>query len=199
MPGRRSFYGPEKARRLMETELEVEYKLSIKHRKGFEIFRAAKAAELRIVLASDMYLPKKFIGKLLAKHGIAGYSDLFVSSDSRCMKSDGTLFDLIHRKLGIEPQQMIHIRGQLAVGLSSAAENAGQDLLDAETQAPAGPSTTGSACRGSSPASKSPAASRRTSATTSLARSSSDFPTGSGDGSKRMESSTCFSWPGTGS
>ncbi|MEM8867822.1 MAG: HAD family hydrolase [Verrucomicrobiota bacterium] len=106
-------YGAEVARRLAEVELAVESQLSIRKPIGYDVYVAAISAGLRVVLTSDMYLSKEFIAGLLAKNGIDGYSELFVSSELDCMKSDGSLFDYIYEKLGIQANEMIHLGDHL--------------------------------------------------------------------------------------
>jgi len=62
-----------------------------------------------IVLASDMYLAKADILKILENCGYAGFDELYVSSDVMLKKSEGDLFRHITKDLSISPEKMIHI------------------------------------------------------------------------------------------
>lgn len=106
-------YGAEVSERLAELELNLEHQLSVPNRIGGDIFNAAKDAGLTIILTSDMYLSGRFIRKLLCKNDIAGYDELFVSSEHNRMKSDGTLYEMIHEEMGIEAHEMIHLGDNL--------------------------------------------------------------------------------------
>lgn len=106
-------YGIRVADQLAELELDLEHHLSIPNRIGGDLFNTVKQAGMSIVLASDMYLPTGFISKLLRKNDISGYDELFISAEHDRMKSDGTLYDMIHEKMGIQANEMIHLGDNL--------------------------------------------------------------------------------------
>ena len=64
----------------------------------------------RIVIVSDMYLPRDAIEKILYRCGYNGYEKLFVSSEYGKMKADGSLFEEVRRECFIaDPSQLLHI------------------------------------------------------------------------------------------
>lgn len=73
-------------------ELELEKRLTYPKTKVVEIFRYALSLGKKVFLTSDMYLPKNEMEKILASHGIAGYTGLLVSCEEKAQKSDGTLY-----------------------------------------------------------------------------------------------------------
>lgn len=62
-----------------------------------------------IIVTTDIYLDRLIIADILAKCGYENYDYLFVSSEHKCMKADGGLFDVAIAELKINPRQLIHI------------------------------------------------------------------------------------------
>ena len=63
----------------------------------------------KVVLISDMYLPKDFIEGLLEGCGLTGYEGLYVSCEYNCSKGTGALFRRVLFDLRIQPQELVHI------------------------------------------------------------------------------------------
>lgn len=57
-----------------------------------EILQFALSRGKRVVLASDMYLPRPVIESMLAAHGILGWHELYLSSDIGLRKDTGDLY-----------------------------------------------------------------------------------------------------------
>lgn len=74
-----------------------------------EILQFALSKGKRVVLASDMYLPKPVIESMLTKNGIMGWQTLYLSSDVGMRKDSGDLYRHILAKERIAPQQMLMI------------------------------------------------------------------------------------------
>lgn len=74
-----------------------------------EIYQSAQAAGKQIILVSDMYLDRQTIEAILEKNGYIGYERLFLSSEERCLKSDGSLYDRVIQQLGVLPEEILHI------------------------------------------------------------------------------------------
>lgn len=62
-----------------------------------------------VVLATDMFLPRTTIERLLRKFGIEGWTDLFVSGEIGLRKDSGLLYEHILSKYGLKPHQMLVI------------------------------------------------------------------------------------------
>ncbi len=74
-----------------------------------DMLRYALAAGKRVVLASDMYLPKSIVEAMLTEHGVNGWHDLYLSSDIGLRKDSGELFHHILAQEGVVPEQVLMI------------------------------------------------------------------------------------------
>ena len=73
------------------------------------MLRFALAQGKRVVLASDMYLPRPVIESMLSAHGIVGWHALYLSSDVGLRKDSGALYRHILESEQLTPQQMLMI------------------------------------------------------------------------------------------
>ena len=82
-------------------KLEQEQELEFCYANPFmqQVFRKLLDMGKRIVIVSDMYLPKEFLAQMLKKNGYTGFSSLYVSCEYGVSKSDGKLFSLVAREL----------------------------------------------------------------------------------------------------
>lgn len=103
------FLSEEDTAALKRTEEETEKKLIAPRGSGKELFSLARALGKKVVLVSDMYLPAQCVEEMLQKCGIAGYDALFVSCEYRKLKYTGNLFRVVLDKLGVAPQEVLHI------------------------------------------------------------------------------------------
>ena len=109
------------AERLMAIELDEERALIRPRRAVAALVGECVAAGKRVVLVSDMYLPRETLSALLAENGITGYERLFVSCSEGKLKGQG-LFDTVQEALGT--RSIVHI-GDDPVSDGMAAEAAG--------------------------------------------------------------------------
>ncbi|QTN27262.1 glycosyltransferase [Rhodoferax sp. AJA081-3] len=63
----------------------------------------------RVVLASDMYLPRAVIESMLAAHGITGWHTLYLSSDVGLRKDSGALYRHMLTQEQVTPDQMLMV------------------------------------------------------------------------------------------
>ena len=95
--------------KLKDLELNTEIN-HIKARKiGYKLFDMAKLFYKKIVLITDMYLPKEFIVKLLKLNGYSNWDCLYVSSEFKLSKRTGSLFNKVISIENIEPCKILHI------------------------------------------------------------------------------------------
>jgi len=99
---------PKSFQQLKSKEMALEEQVLRARSDVKEVFLYAKKKKKKIILISDIYLSKEFIGKILAKNGFKGLP-LFVSSDFRKSKRTGTLYDEVIKKLKIDPAKILHI------------------------------------------------------------------------------------------
>ena len=72
------------------------------------VYEYCQAQNKKILIITDMYLPKKCIENILAKLDIK-YDSLFVSSEIKKRKSRGGLFRHALNNLGVNPSEVLHI------------------------------------------------------------------------------------------
>jgi len=91
-----------------QEEMDLEEKLCFPVTEGRLLLTAARRRGERVIFASDMYLPGKFIRKLLEKHGLWQEGDrLFVSHEHGVAKHRG-LFQKICKELSVRPEHIEH-------------------------------------------------------------------------------------------
>lgn len=90
-----------------EIELEI---LSVRpRREAVALFEFAIRSGKKIVLASDMFLPRAVIEEMLKRCGVKGWDTLYLSSEIGLRKDSGKLYRHILQQEGIEPKQMVMI------------------------------------------------------------------------------------------
>ena len=103
-------------------ELYWEERLIVPREEVVNCFKYAKKLGKRLCLASDMYLPAAFLRKILVKFGVDQYEHLFISSEKKALKSDGTLYKKIKQ---IYPKEKIlHIGDDAVADISMAKASA---------------------------------------------------------------------------
>lgn len=94
---------------LAEAECALEVKLCDGKAIGLLLLEAALRQGLQVYLVSDIYLPRSTIEAILAKAGIAGFTDLLVSSELGATKHYGDLFELLLRRVGCVASRIVHV------------------------------------------------------------------------------------------
>lgn len=100
-------------RDLKEKELALEEEVLAVNLPVYEMYQYALKKEKRIIICSDMYLPKDFLESVLYKKGYGGFFDIFVSSDHMLTKSSGNLYKYVLKELNIGSDSMLHIGDNL--------------------------------------------------------------------------------------
>ncbi len=107
---------------IMDLEMSYERDLLYPRASGFKAFQEARSLGKRIILVSDMYLPKDFLESALKKNGYEGYEALYVSSEHRAKKHNGKLFDQVLRDLDMDPKRLLHVGDNLDADIKRAKE-----------------------------------------------------------------------------
>ena len=94
---------------LKQIEVEQEIAICQQNKDFYEIYTYCKKIRKKIIITSDMYLNKEYIEVILKKNGIDKYDYLFISNEEKLNKHTGKIYPSILKKLGIKPNQMIHI------------------------------------------------------------------------------------------
>lgn len=101
---------PEQERNWLKAqEVADEIALCVPKQEMRACYEKALGTGKRVVLTSDMYLPRTTIETILQKCNISGYSNLYLSSERRHAKRDGSLFREVLREEKIKPEQVLHI------------------------------------------------------------------------------------------
>lgn len=112
----------------METELSVERAVCRDNPYWHEVFDSLRAAGKRIVIVTDMYLPRKAVRELLVHCGYRmDQVEVFVSCEEGTGKRDGSLFWLVGQRMG-KDKKCIHIGDNRAADVR-AAQRAGWSAL----------------------------------------------------------------------
>jgi len=74
-----------------------------------QLLERARQAGLRILITSDMYLAAGALADLLARHGLSGFSAVYVSSAQGRTKFSGKLFDHLLEQESIAPSRILHV------------------------------------------------------------------------------------------
>lgn len=94
--------------KMKEKEIENEIYYSQVRKTAYELYQLALYKKKKVFCISDMYLPKSVIQKMLKKNGY-DIDNIFVSSEIMKTKATGTLYKYVIDKLGINPEEVIHI------------------------------------------------------------------------------------------
>ncbi|MFL5747167.1 MAG: HAD family hydrolase [Niastella sp.] len=91
--------------------LEIEYEKSILRKRSsvVEILEFAYRRGKRIILTSDMYLPKDTLKLILQNLGITSYHEFYLSNEVGLRKDSRTLFPYILEKENIAPDELLHV------------------------------------------------------------------------------------------
>jgi HAD superfamily hydrolase (TIGR01549 family) len=99
---------PVPARQLRDEELQLELSLTIPNPRLIEVFKEA-LSQKRVVITSDMYLPRAFFDELFQRHNLQPTA-FFISSQRNATKRDvGELFDIVANELDVPPARLLHI------------------------------------------------------------------------------------------
>ena len=99
----------EKYKRFKEIEIELEERILTTHKENKKIYDYALSLGKKIIITSDMYLPKKTIEKILTKNNYTNYYKLYLSSDLMLTKASGNLYKYIIEDLKVAPSSIMHI------------------------------------------------------------------------------------------
>lgn len=100
-------------RHLKEKELELENEVLTANGSVYEIYQYALGKGKKIIVCSDMYLPKKFLETVLYANGYQGFEKIYVSSDIMMTKGSGNLFGRALHELHVSNTSVLHIGDNL--------------------------------------------------------------------------------------
>ena len=89
-----------------DAEMEIEYNLCTANPFMKKVWDIA-VKQRRVVVTSDMYLPSKFLAKVLKNCGFRGFEKIYVSCEHGCGKYNGGLYEKL--KTELKTQSIAHI------------------------------------------------------------------------------------------
>lgn len=95
--------------KLMDIEKETEIKVCYTNPDIKPLYDMAINEGKKVVITSDMYLPKDIIETILINCGYSNYSSLFLSCEENMTKRTGNLFRKVISTLDVSPKQILHI------------------------------------------------------------------------------------------
>ena len=101
-------FSKKEKKELLALEVEVEKKFLKKNPIIEEIYNYCILRKKKIIIESDMYLPKQVIVDILKMNGIK-YNELFLSSDLFLTKRRGSMYQFVISKLNCSPTNILHI------------------------------------------------------------------------------------------
>jgi HAD superfamily hydrolase (TIGR01549 family) len=99
----------EERQQIEDKEIELELKYCHPRRYAKELFDMCRAIGKRVVITSDMYLPKAAIEEILEHCGYSGYEKLYLSSEVKLGKWSGNLYTHLCKDLGVTAAHVLHI------------------------------------------------------------------------------------------
>lgn len=99
----------DKYKRFKEIEIELEERILTTHKENKEIYDYALRIGKKIIIVSDMYLPKEVIEKILIKNNYTNYYKLYLSSDLMLTKASSNLYKYIIDDLKVKPSTIMHL------------------------------------------------------------------------------------------
>lgn len=107
---RRLAWSSEQRSTALATELAVERETIYAVPAGLSLLACARRRGRRVIFISDTYLPKTFLEPLLSQLAIRQEGDgLYLSSEYRALKSEGSLFDLVAAAEKAAPRKFVHV------------------------------------------------------------------------------------------
>lgn len=107
--GERLGLGVEAREELARYELDSERSVLRLRETGLRAFAMARALGRRVILLSDMYLPRSWIADTLTRLGLEGWEAIYVSSEIKRKKQDGGLFAHVQDQLGLPAERFLHV------------------------------------------------------------------------------------------
>lgn len=94
---------------MKELEVSLEKQYCVRRNYAYEIYRQALELGKKVICISDMYLPASVIEEILNKNGYTNIEKVFVSSEYRRTKHNGTFYKAVLKELDISEKRVLHI------------------------------------------------------------------------------------------
>lgn len=116
------------------TEMQVEKSVCFANAQMKEVYDFCINNGMDVFIISDMYLDKEAICELLEEAGYSNWIDVLVSSEFKCTKAEGELFERFIKKFQIDRKSHVHIGDALVSDFISPRKQRINSLLYSEKQ-----------------------------------------------------------------
>ncbi|MCO6509003.1 MAG: hypothetical protein J6578_09505 [Snodgrassella sp.] len=114
---------PDYFRSYKSKEIELEIASLKVNNEIYCAYKYALEKKKKVIITSDMYLPKDVLINVLAKNGYHEYDQFYLSNDISFTKHSGALYEYILKQLNISnPQLLLHIGDNFHVDYEKAIE-----------------------------------------------------------------------------
>lgn len=100
---------PEVVKQLRSLEENIELEIVTPRPEAIALLQLTITLGKRIILASDMYLPKPVIEEMLQRHGISGWHTFYLSSDNGLRKDTGDFYRQLLIQENVSPGEVMVI------------------------------------------------------------------------------------------
>lgn len=94
---------------LVNKEIELEEKICQRNTFIWDIYNWCILKGIRVIIVSDMYLPKDVIRAILHNAGYKGWEKLYISNEYGLSKATGNLFSRVIEEEHVSANQILHI------------------------------------------------------------------------------------------
>ena len=108
--------------KLKELEIDLEMAFSTKNNYIHSLYKYCLKRNKRIIIVSDMYLPKEVVEKILENNSYTRYERLFLSSSLGKTKASGSMYSYIIQELDVKQGEILHIGDNLSTDIGIARE-----------------------------------------------------------------------------
>lgn len=103
------YYKKDELIKIKQLEKDIEISQCFKNKKISKYYDYCVLKNKKIIINSDMYLPKEVIEKILKNNGYVNNYKVYVSSDTGVQKATSKMYNYILKDLNISKKEIIHI------------------------------------------------------------------------------------------
>lgn len=115
-------YKDEIKQKLMRLEKECEISNCVPNKPMVDLVNKCYNDGKKIIITTDMYLDRFTLEAILTKIGVK-FHELFISSEEGVTKRSGKLFKIVLNRLGVNPEEIVHIGDNLYNDIKMAQVN----------------------------------------------------------------------------
>lgn len=103
-----NYYNIKDYNKMAFEEIKLETDLCYANEYMYEVYSGLIKAGVKVIATSDMYLPSKYVRKILNKCGYNGIEKIYMSCEYGACKTDGSLQEIVQNKYG-DSIKIVHV------------------------------------------------------------------------------------------